>query len=100
MRHVSVTVTVSVFFVPLPVNVLMVCQVAGAVVAAGVVPVAGVLPLACVACGWGGVLVAPWLAARMPTQPSMASANTPRTIHSQIRRFLRGGPGGYKGCPG
>src|SRR6266571_8533284 len=72
---------------------------AGAVVGAGVFPVAGVLPLACVACG--GVFVAPELSARMPTQPSTASANTPSTIHSQVRRFFGGGPGGgYKGCPG
>src|SRR5260221_14248125 len=41
---------------------------AGAVVGAGVFPVAGVLPLACVAAG--GVLGAPWLAARLPTKPS------------------------------
>src|SRR6266568_4921306 len=60
---------------------------AGAVVGAGVFPVAG-------------VFVAPWLAARMPTQPSTASANTPRTTHSQVRRFFGGGPGGYKGVPG
>src|SRR6266571_5612214 len=72
---------------------------AGACVGAGVFPVAGVLPLACVACG--GVFVAPELSARMPTQPSTASANTPSTIHSQVRRFFGGGPGGgYKGCPG
>src|SRR6266571_8289232 len=71
---------------------------AGAVVGAGVFPVAGVLPLACVACG--GVFVAPELSARMPTQPSTASANTPSTIHSQVRRFFGGGPGGYKGYPG
>src|SRR6266568_1801584 len=81
----------------------MVGVAVGAIVAVGVFPAAGVLPVTGAFVEALGVLVcAPWVAmATTPTQPSMSSASTPSTTHSQVRRFFGGcaiGGGGGPGC--